>query len=104
MNNGKRNNTVLNNIPEFAQKPLTEIVEIVNSQFASICQTYPPLNNSPMNENPIESELKLITENYTNSLKNTRKNLLGQGIFQDKLFKNLQYSLHYHSLTLQIVQ
>ena len=68
INNGKRNNTVLSNIPELAQKPLTEIVEIVNSQFASICQTNPPLNNSPMNENPIESELKLITEEYTYKL------------------------------------
>ena len=68
INNGKRNNTVLNNLHELAQKPLTEIVEIVNSQFATICQTYPPLNNSPMNENPIESELKLITEEYTYKL------------------------------------
>ena len=37
INNGKRNNTVLNNIPEVTQKPLTEIVEIINSQFATIC-------------------------------------------------------------------
>ena len=82
MNNDKRNNTVLNNIPELAQKPLTEIVEVINSQFATICQTYPPLNKS--------------------SMKNILKNLLSQWIFHDKLSKNLQYSLHYHLLTLQL--
>ena len=36
INNGKRNSNVLNNIPELAQKPLTEIVEIINNQFATI--------------------------------------------------------------------
>ena len=36
VNNGKRNSNILNNIPELAQKPLTEIVEIINNQFATI--------------------------------------------------------------------
>ena len=36
INNGKRNSNVLNNIPELAHKPLTEIVEIINNQFATI--------------------------------------------------------------------
>ena len=65
INNGKRNNLVLNNVPELAQKPLKEIVEIVNSQFATICQTYPPLINDPIDDNPNEIELKLISESYT---------------------------------------
>ena len=65
INNGKRNNLVLNNVPELAQKPLKEIVEIVNSQFATICQTYPPLNNDSIDDNPNEIELKLISESYT---------------------------------------
>ena len=69
INNGKRNSNVLNNIPELAQKPLTEIVEIINNQFATI---YMPnistSQKSPMNKNPIVSELELITENYTYKL------------------------------------
>ena len=36
INNGKRNSNVLNNIPELAQKTLTEIVEIVDNQFSTI--------------------------------------------------------------------
>ena len=77
INNGKRNNMVLNNVPELAQKSLKEIVEIVNNQFATICQTYPPLNDDPMNENLMETELNLITESYTYILleKYARKSL-----------------------------
>ena len=105
INNGKRNNIVLNNVPELAQKPLKEIVEIVNSQFATICQTYPPLINNPIDDNPNEIELKLISESYTcKLLEKYSKNLLGQKIFQDKSFKNLHYSLLYHLLILLIVQ
>ena len=40
INNGERNSNVLNNIPELAQKPLTEIVEIINNQFATIYATH----------------------------------------------------------------
>ena len=55
INNGKRNSNVLNNIPELAQKTLTEIVEIINNQFATIYTTYIHL-------------IQLITENYTYKL------------------------------------
>ena len=37
INNGKRNNLLLNNIPELSQKPMDEIVDIVNNQFANVC-------------------------------------------------------------------
>ena len=40
-NNSKRNNLVLNNIPELAHKSAEEIVNIVNNHFGAICQTYP---------------------------------------------------------------
>ena len=36
INNGKRNNIILNNVPELAQKPLNEIVNTVNKHFAAI--------------------------------------------------------------------
>ena len=63
INNGKRNNMVLSNIPELTQKPMEEIVNIVNNQFATICQTYPPLNkDSQVNVNHSEAELQPISE------------------------------------------
>ena len=63
INNGKRNNMVLSNVPELAQKPMEEIVNIVNNQFAAICQTYPPLNkDSQVNANHSEADLQPISE------------------------------------------
>ena len=42
INNGKKTNLILHNIPELAQKPMNEIVNIINGHFATICQSYPP--------------------------------------------------------------
>ena len=70
INNGKRNNIVLNNIPELTQKPLDEIVSIVNNHFATICKTYPPINDSQIINNPNEPDLTLISEFYTYKLLN----------------------------------
>ena len=40
--NGYRSNIILHNVPKLAQKPMDEIVAIVNNHFGSICRTYPP--------------------------------------------------------------
>ena len=70
INNGKRDNIVLNNIPELSQKTPDEIVNIVNNHFATICKTYPPANDPQINEIPNEAELTLISEIYTYKLLN----------------------------------
>ena len=63
INNGKRNNLLLHNIPELSQKTMDEIVDIVNNQFANICRTYPSINkDSQINTIPNESELQPISE------------------------------------------
>ena len=104
INNGKRNNIVLNNIPELSQKPFNEIVDIVNNHFATICKTYPPTNHSQTNNNPSEADLTLISEMYTYKLLNKfSKKLLVQEIFKDKYYKCLQFLWHSLFLTLQIV-
>ena len=63
INNGRRTNLILHNVPELSQKPMEEIVNIINDHFATICKTYPPLDNAiVINENENEPELKLISE------------------------------------------
>ena len=89
INNGKRNNIVLNNVPELAQKSLKEIVDIVNNQFATICQTYPPLNkDSQINDNPNDADLKLISERDTYKLLNIfSKKSLGPNDFPKQIIQ-----------------
>ena len=69
INNGKRSKIVLNNVPELAQKPMEEIVNIVNNHFATICKTYPPLDiDTQISENENEADLQPITEFETYKL------------------------------------
>ena len=48
----RRTNLILHNVPELSQKPMEEIVNIINDHFATICKMYPPLDNAiVINEN-----------------------------------------------------
>ena len=87
INNGKKSNLLLNNVPELAQKPIEEIVNVVNNHFANICQTYPPLHeNTVINEKQDELELKLISEAETlKLLRKFSKKSLGPNDFPKKL-------------------
>ena len=79
INNGKISNLLLNNVPELAQKPIEEIV--------NVCQTYPPLHeNTVINEKQDEPELKLISESETlKLLRKFSKKSLGPNDFPKKL-------------------
>ena len=70
INNGKRSNILLNNVPELAQKTPIEIVNTVNNHFASICQTYPSIKDPHLNDNPNDTNLSLISEMHTYKLLN----------------------------------
>lgn len=89
INNGKRKNIVLNNVPELVQKPMEEIVEIVNNHFATICQTYPSLSNDfQSTNNPNEDELKPISEFDTyRLLKKFSKKSLGPNDFPRQIME-----------------
>ena len=69
INNGKRNNNILNSIPELSQKPLEEMISIINDHFGKICQSYPPVEpNIVIHENPSDPDFKLISEFETYKL------------------------------------
>ena len=69
INNGKRNNNILNSIPELSQKPLEEMISIINDHFGKICQSYPPVDpNIVIHENPSDPDFELISEFETYKL------------------------------------
>ena len=69
INNGKRNNNILNSIPELSQKPLEEMISIINDHFGKICQSYPPVEpNIVIHENPSDPDFELISEFETYKL------------------------------------
>ena len=70
INNGKRSNILLNNVPELAQKTPIEIVNTVNNHFASICQTYPSIKDPHLNYDPNDANLSLFSEMHTYKLLN----------------------------------
>ena len=79
----------MNNIPELAQKPTEEIVDIVNNHFATICQTYPPIDKGlPICGNPNDAELSPISEIETyNLLKKFSKKSLGPNDFPRRILE-----------------
>ena len=69
INNGKRTNLILHNIPELAQKPIEDIVQIINDHFATICKSYPPVDSTVViTEKPDDPALKPIPEFITYKL------------------------------------
>ena len=95
ISNGKKSNIILNNVPELALKSIEEIVTIVNKHFASICQTYPPLNkNSVIHENPEDPILKCISELDTYKLlKKFSKKSLGPNDFPKRILQEFAVEL-----------
>ena len=65
INNGKKSNRLLQNIPDLVQKSMEEIVITVNNHFAAICQTYPTYNDTETCVDPDGPNLELITEHHT---------------------------------------
>ena len=95
ISNGNRNNIILHNVPEFAQKPMDEIVAIVNNHFASICRTYPPYqDNMTMHCDSEECNLKLISEIDTwRLLKVFSKKSLGPNDFPTQILTEFAVEL-----------
>ena len=89
INNGKRKEIILNNIPEIADKSCNEIIEIINNHFGKICQTYPPINiNSVIADAPNEQMITPISEIETYKLlKKFSKKSLGHGDFPRKILQ-----------------
>ena len=86
---------MFNNVPELVEKPIDEIIDIVNNQFARICQTYPPFNS----KNQVivgsgEVDIKFITEiqTYKLLLKFAKKSL-GPGDFPRKILQEFAVEL-----------
>ena len=90
-------------MPELAQKPIEEIVNVVNNHFANICQNYPPLHeNTVINEKQDELELKLISEAETlKLLRKFSKKSLGPNDFPKKLLAEFaeELALPYRDIT-----
>ena len=94
ISNGKRSSLVLNNIPELAQKPIEDIVAIVNNHFATICKTYPANNECPSNENLNETELNTISEIETyHLLRKFAKKSLGPKDFPKRILEEFSIFL-----------
>ena len=82
--NGNRN-LVLHNITDLSQKPIDEIVSIINNQFATICRTYPAYQG-PTFSNREEKDMKFISEVDTwNLIKLFTKKALGPNDFPKKI-------------------
>ena len=68
INNGKKSNLILHNIPNLAEKAMEEIVIMVNNHFAVICQTYPPYGDALTHGDLNEQNLEIISELHTDNL------------------------------------
>ena len=77
------------------QKPLQDIVELVNNHFANICQTYPAMDNeTPLDSSNNETKLELISEYYTYKLLNKfSKKSLGPNDFPRKILQEFSIFL-----------
>ena len=86
INNGKRSNIVLNNIPDLIEKSMEEIVTRVNNHFAVICQTYSPYNGTEPSFDPEECKIEFISERHTYKLlKKFSKKSLGPNDFPKQI-------------------
>ena len=83
INNGRRSEIVLNNIPDLADRTCSEIIEMINKHFGKICQTYPQIDcNKVIPEAAKEQKITPITEIETYKLLNKfSKQSLGHGYF-----------------------
>ena len=71
LNNGKRKDLILNNVPELVDKSVDQIIDIVNTHFGIICQTHPPADKELVEWASIavdEDEITPITELQTYKL------------------------------------
>ena len=95
INNGNRNEIVLNNIPDMADKTPIEAIEIINNHFGKICQTYPKFNcDRVIPEAAEEVNVTPITEIETYKLlKKISKKSLGHGDFPKKILQEFSVEL-----------
>ena len=93
-NNGKKSHLLLHSIPDLAQKSMDEIVIIVNNHFATICQTYPPYNDTVTHDDSNDPDLELISEHHTYYLlKKYSKKSLGPDDFPRKIISDFAAEL-----------
>ena len=95
INNGNRNEIVLNNIPDMADKTCSEAIEIINNHFGKICQTYPQFDcDRVIPEDAEELNITPITEFETYKLLNKfAKKSLGHGDLPKKILQEFSVEL-----------
>ena len=95
ISNGKRNNIILNSIPDLSHKPIEEIVTTVNNHFGKICQTYQPYdNNIEINEVPSDRCFEPISELDTYKLiKKFSKKSLASNDFPKQILEEFAIEL-----------
>ena len=90
----KRFDLNLINIPEVANKPVTEQIRIINDHFSKICTKYPPLKDFQLRNTDNENGVEYVTELWTfKMIKKYAKKSLGYNDFPQRILKEFSLEL-----------